>query len=241
MKNLQRLVRSGGCRRLFILAAVSLTATGCAGVQYRELRKDGQRAMLSGMYGPAKIFFQQADEKQPRQVANLHDLGVCAMMLARERFEQGNHAASLREADAAAAYYTQALDVHPGYQPALEGKSRALELKGQFDEALKHAEWAVKFVGPAARQFLFLAQELEERGDVDGALLRYRQAVAVESDNFQAHVAFAQFLLRHSNEPAAVHHLQVAYRLNPNNPWVLDQLASRGAVPVLARPTAARP
>jgi len=241
MNNLQRLVRSGNRRWFVALTVLPVFSTGCAGPQYRELRADGQKAMLSGMYGPAKLFFEQADEKKPRQVENLHDLGSCSMMLAHQRFEQGNRAAALREADAAVAYFSHALDVHPGHQASLEGKNRALELKGQFDEALAHAEWAAKFVGPSARQFVFLAQELEERGDVDGALLRYRQAVAVESDNFSAHVAFVKFLLRNHNEPAAVHHLQVAYRLNPRDPWVLDQLASRGAVPTLARPTAARP
>jgi tetratricopeptide (TPR) repeat protein len=197
--------------------------------------------MLDRAYGPARYFFEEAERVRPRRVENLHDLGACSVMIARERFEQMNHAAAMRELDKAIGYYTQAIEVYPGHQASIEGKNVALELKGQFDEALKHAEWAAKFVGPSAKQYVFLAEELEERGDVDGAMLRYRQAVAVEPDNPKAHVAFARFLLRSKNEPAAVHHLQLAYRLDPSDDWVVDQLAARGAVPPLAPETARTP
>ena len=120
----------------------------------------------------------------------------------------------------------------PTDETTVDGNT-ALELKGQFDTALKHAEWAAEYVGPSARQYIFLAKELEERGDVDGALLRYRQAVAMEPGNPKAHVAFATFLLRAKDEPAAIHHLQAAYRLNPLDEWVVDQLTARSALPPL--------
>lgn len=234
MKNLPRRIRFVSP---FILAAIlALTGIlpGC-GPSYRQLRREGQRAMLSDSYGAARYFLEQAEEVRPRRVENLHDLGVCSVILARQRFAEMNHAAAMRELDAAVFYYTQALDVYPGHQASIEGKNIALELKGQFEEALKHAEWAAEFVGPSARQYIFLAKELEQRGDVDGALLRFRQAVAVEPDNAEAHVTFARFLLHHNNEPAAIYHLQAAYRLDPLNEWVVEQLAIRSALPPLAR------
>ena len=171
MKNLQRSVRF---RYPCVAVAAGLSVmplVGC-GPGYRELRRHGQLAMLDGAIGPACIFFKQADEHKPREVENLHDLGACSILLAKEKFQQMNHAAAMREVDAAVAYFTAAIDAQPGHQASLEGKNIALELKGQFDEALKHAEWAAEFVGPSARQYVFLAQELEERGDRDGALLR---------------------------------------------------------------------
>ncbi len=154
-------------------------------------------------------------------------------MLAKEKFRQMNHPAAMRELDDAITYFSRAIDAHPGHQASIEGKNRALELKGQFDEALEQAEWAAEFVGPSARQQIFLAEELEERGDLDGALLRYRQAVAMEPGNPGAHVAFAKFLMRRNNETAAIQHLQVAYRLNPRDKWVVDQLVARSALPPL--------
>ena len=228
------------CLSWTAIVASTLALAGC-GPNYRELRRQGQTAMLGGGYAPARYFFQQADTLRPRRVENLHDLGACSVMIARQRFTEMNQAAAMRELDAAIAYYSQALDVHPGHQASIEGKNLALELKGRFDEALEHAEWAAEFVGPSAKQYMFLAEELEERGDVDGALVRYRQAVAVEPRNAGAHVALARFLLRHDNEPAAIGHLQAAYRLDPRDPWVVDQLAARGAVPPLTNDRAQTP
>ena len=212
-------------------AAVLLA--GCTAYEYRDKRWQCQNLMIGGMYGPARYFFEEAETLKPRNVDNLHDLGACSVMLARESFEQMNHAAAMRELDAAVAYYSQALEVHPAHQASIEGKNIALKLRGQFDEALEHAEWTAEYVGPAAKQYIFLAGELEERGDLDGALLRYRQAVAMEPNNADAHVAFAKFLLRSRNETAAVRHLQAAYRLNPVDEWTLEELAARGAVPTL--------
>lgn len=221
--------------RLHVLlgALLATSLTGCV-PNYYQLRRDGQRAMLDNSYGVARHFFLEAERFKPRRVENYYDLGTCAVMLARNKFKQRNQAAAMRELDSALAAYNQALDIRPSHQPSIEGKNTALELKGQFDEALRHAEWAAEFVGPSARQYVYLANELEERGDVDGAFLRLRQAVAMEPDSADAHVAFAKFLLRHRNEPAAIEHLQTAYRLDPLNDWVVDQLAARGAVPPLA-------
>lgn len=218
---------------LAVVVVLLLPLVGC-GPGYQQLRREGQRAMGAGAHGPARVFFRQADQIRPRRPDNLHDLGACSVMLARRKFEQGNRAAAMRELDAATGYYSAALDVYPGHQASLEGKHVALKLKGQFEQALAHAEWAAEFVGPAARQYLFLARELEERGDQDGAFLRYRQAVAVEPRNAEAHVEFAKFLIKSGNETAAVRHLQSAYRLNPLNEWVANELTQRGAVPPLA-------
>lgn len=216
-----------------IIAVLTLQLAGC-GPSYKRLRHEGQEAMARGAYGPARVFLLQADEIRPRSPDNLHDLGACSVMLAREKFEEGNHAAAMRELDNAIAYYSTAIDVYPGHQASIEGKHVALKLKGQFEEAMKHAEWAAEFVGPSARQYIFLARDLEANGDTEGALLRYRQAVAVEPGNPEAHIAIAKFLMKNHNEPAAIQHLQMAYRLNPRDAWVVDELTSRGALPPLA-------
>jgi tetratricopeptide (TPR) repeat protein len=206
---------------------------GC-GPSYRTLRLEGQRAVLDGSYGAAKRLFQLAEEKRPQRVYNLHDLGVCSVKLAQRYFQEGNHPAAMREVDDAIGYYDAAIDMHPGHQASLEGKNIALELKGQFDAALTHAEWATRFVGPSARQEIFLARELEERGDHDGALLRFRQAIAMEPDNPKAHIACAEFLLRRNQEQPAIVYLQNAYRLDPYNRKVADALLVRNAVPPLS-------
>jgi len=214
-----------------LTVAVWAAALGGCGPSYHQLRREGQMAMIEGRYGPAQYMLRQAEEKLHRRVANLHDLGACSVMLAKEKFAQMNHAAAFRELDAAIEYYSLAIEEHPGHQASLEGKSIALELKGQFEKALKHVEWVAEFVGPSARQYVFLADELEQRGDLDGALLRYRQAVAIEPKNADGHVAFAKFLLRNHNERAAMSQLAEANRLNPKDTWVAEQLARQGLAP----------
>lgn len=221
------------CRYRGFVAALLVVVVGC-GPNYRELRMQGQRLMLQGEYGTARVFLRQAEERRPQRIDNLHDLGVCSMMQAQLKFNQLNYPAAMREIDAAIDYYSRALKELPGHLASLEGRNIALEQKGRFEAALEQSKWAAQFVGPSARQFLFLAQDLEERNDKDGALLRYRQAVVVEPNNAEAHRAFARFLLKHRNERAALFHLQTAYRLDPANAWVQEQLAARGGVPAEA-------
>jgi tetratricopeptide (TPR) repeat protein len=218
-----------------------IATAGCTQQTYREYWLDAQRALAREDYGTARILLTECERRRPRRVENLHDQGVCSMMIAIDKFEQMNAAAAMRELDRAVAYFSSAIDDTPGHQASLEGKNRALELKGQFDEALKQAEWSLKFIGPSSRQFLFLARELEERGDKDGALLRYRQAIAAEPRNADAQVAMAKFLLREGNEPGAIHYLQQAHRLNPRDPWVTEQLTSRGVLPVVPAAGAGAP
>jgi len=197
--------------------------------------------MVEQAYGPARYLLLDADKVKRNQVENLHDLGFCSVMLAKKYFEDDNRVAALRALDRAIEYYDRAIDAHPGYQPSLVGKNIALELKGQPEIALQQAEWAVRVVGPSARQYLFLAAELEQRGDDDAAFLRFRQAVAMEPTSQPAHVAFARFLMRHGNEEAAIGHLKYAYRLNPADVWVKDQLAARGQLPPPPRESGPRP
>ena len=212
------------------VCAIFLSAAGCATAPtFAELRIAGQQQVLGHNMGIAKRLFEEAHELVPEDAHNLHDLGVCSMVLAREQFHLRNEPAAMREVDQAIEYYTRAVNAHPGFQAALLGKNRALELKRQFDAALRHAEWASEFVGPSARQQMFLARELEERGDKDAALLRYHQAVAMEENNATAHAELGRFLHRQQRDDEAVLHLQAAYSFNPTEPGVLVLLVELGA------------
>ncbi|MGB0717635.1 MAG: tetratricopeptide repeat protein [Phycisphaerae bacterium] len=213
-------------RVVIVAALAALMMTGC-GPSFGQLRREGIQSMLEEQYAPARYYFYEADSVKRNSVANLHDLGFCSVMIARDRIQQGDKNGALTELDRAIEYYDRAIDAHPGHQASLLGKNTALELKGEPEAALDHVRWAVRFVGPSARQYLFLADELDQRGDADAALLRYRQAVSIEPSNPKAHVQFARFLMKHNNESAAIGHLRHAFRLNPSDPWVRDQLVQR--------------
>lgn len=222
---------------LSFLCLVAVVSTGCS-PSYHQLRREGKAALADGAYGSAQILFEKAEMKKPRRHENLHDLATCSVMLARQKLALGNKAAAMRELDDAIAYYNTALDVFPGHFPSIQGKSVALKMRGNPDEALRHAARAADIVGPSAPQYTFLARELDERGDKEGALRWYREAVRLEPKNFGVHVEFAKFLLKHGDESSAVYHLQQAYRINPADAWVVDELAKRGRLPSIApKPT----
>lgn len=213
-----------------LLATLLALVLPACGPSYRTLRIEGGRFVQRGNYAAARELFMQAEDKDPNRLDNLYDLGTCSVMIARERFQQRNKAAALRELDRAVAYYRRAIQVHPGHQPSLEGENVALELKGNFDEALDNVEWATKNIGPSAKQQIFLARELEERGDFDGARLRYKQAIAMESENPKPYIAFSEFLFRQGRDDDAVRHLKLAYDLDPRNREVAEELIVRGAL-----------
>ena len=209
------------------LAFGVLVATGCA-PSFRELRFEGQKSMAARNWGAARHFFKEAHDMVPEDAKNLHDLGACSTMLARRQFEQGNRAAALREIERAVEWYTRAIDAYPGFDAALLGKNRALELKGQFEEALDTVKWAARFVGPSAKQYIYLATEYEERGDLDQALLRYQQAAAMEPDNAAVYKALGMLHKRVGNKREAVDALERSLHLDPLQSDVASMLRSMG-------------
>jgi Tfp pilus assembly protein PilF len=93
---------------------------------------------------------------------------------------------------------------------------------------LETAHWAARYVGPSADQFIYLGQEYEERGDMDNAFLRYRQAVALEPKNARAHRAIGLLYRRVGNEAKAKDALLRSLRLDPTQADVASILRQMG-------------
>jgi tetratricopeptide (TPR) repeat protein len=203
-------------------------ASGCASPEpsFEQLRTEGLRLMLAGRYAGARGLFEEAHKLRPEEAINLHDLGDCCVYFARDQFEQMNIPAAHRELDKAVFYYSRSINAYPGFEPALIGKNNALELKGESEKALAVAEWARKYVGPSARQQIFLAREYEQRGDVDSAELRYRQGVAMERDSALANAELGKFYYRQNLPDRARPYLERAYALDPRTPGVAIMLNS---------------
>ena len=92
------------------------------------------------------------------------------------------------------------------------------------------------FVGPSARQQIFLAREMEERGDLDAARLRLLQAVAMEPANAAAHEELGLFYRRIGEHDLALRHLARANRLDPTRRRSAAALSELGAPVQPARP-----
>lgn len=211
MTRLKRMARLNGWSIAFLAFAAALMG-GCE-YPYRSMRIDGQEAVLQSDYGRAREIFMKCHDRKPNDAENLHDVGAMSYVIGEGRFKERNAPAGLRECDRAIDFYGRAIMARPNYPAAIMGRTAAFELKGQFEKALKQAEWASRFVGPMARQYIFLAREHEDRGDMDLARLRYRQAVVLEPDNPEAHQAYGEFLQRRNLHDEASVELREAERL----------------------------
>ncbi len=196
---------------------------GCQS-RYEQARLEGLQLKNDGRYSAAAAVFQSANDMIPENVDNLCDIAECFMGTATDYKTKGNIPAAMREAKMAIIYYNRAITSFPGSQRALTGKTEALKMKGLYDEALETAEWASKNVGPSSTQQLFLAKELAARGDADKALLTFRQAIAMDPKNPDAHRELGFFLIKLERNDEGIEQLQESYRLNFNQPKVADEL-----------------
>ncbi|HNO77707.1 MAG TPA: tetratricopeptide repeat protein [Phycisphaerae bacterium] len=210
------------------VSLISLTIVSGCGPTYKELRIEGQNQFAQDRFGTARRLFEEAHLKSPEDPENLHDIAACCVMQAKAQLKEGNPAAAQRDLDRAIDFYDRAINAHPGFKPALMGKNRALELKGQSDEALRTATWAAKYVGPAADQYVFLASEYEQRGDLDTALLHYRQALAMEPNNANVHKGLGMLHLKAGRQDLAIKSLHRSLELNPSQQDVVETLRELG-------------
>ncbi|MBI1827827.1 MAG: tetratricopeptide repeat protein [Planctomycetes bacterium] len=212
------------------IAILGCLASGCAtssnDTTYDRWRSEAQDAMHRGDYAVARSLLLSAENKHARDPVTLHNLGVCSLHVAMAKSQEMNYAAAMRELDVAEAYFRRAIDASPAFQPSQEGLNESLELKGEYAMALKEAEWAATNVGPSSKEQIFLAGALERQGDVDGALLRYRQAVAMEPKSPVPHVALGIFLKRTGDGAGALAEFQAAQELNPKDQYVAGQIAA---------------
>lgn len=209
-------------------------ALGCT-QGFHEFRQAGEEYVLAGDYTSAKAMFAEAYRIYPEHAENCYDLALCHEHFGRRQMTLGNKAAADRDLDRAVEYYSRAIEAFPGFRAALRGKNEVLELRGESEAALASTEWAKDYLGPSAERHIELANELAERGDLDAALLRYRQAAAMEPDSAPAHAALGWFYFKLGRKEAGIEELQRAYRLNRDEPGVRDELLSLKALPSISR------
>lgn len=218
-------IRTGTATLLVLLLAFGCEPTA------RSYHSEGLAEYRAGDYDAARAMFRQAVLEQPEKQESAYYLARCCRISAERKSAQGDIPGALRELDEAVFYYGQAIEAYPGYAAAVEEKADALELKGRYAEALRLSIWAKDNAGRTVRQLVNVAREFEQRGDMDTALTRYRQAVAVEPDNALARAELGRFLARQKRYRQAVTVLEQAYRLDPSEPGVVSDLATyRGLV-----------
>ncbi|MFQ6047750.1 MAG: tetratricopeptide repeat protein [Phycisphaerae bacterium] len=209
---------------------LALAVGGCATATIGELNQQGLAELRAGRYAQAQAYFKLALEKEPERAETLYYLGCCALERARQKLAANRVPPAMRYLDDAISWFDSAIESAPGYAAAQEAKVEALELKGRYEQALAAAKWADRFVGPAARQKIILGRHYERIGDMDEALLCYRQAVAIEPDSSLARAELGRFYARLGRKQEAILELRKAYRMNPAEPGVVPELQRLGGL-----------
>ncbi|MBN1342077.1 MAG: tetratricopeptide repeat protein [Phycisphaerae bacterium] len=210
--------------------ACLVVLSGCGPV-VKEVNQEGLRDHYAGRYVEAIGMFKTALEKDPGRPSTLYYMGRSYMCLAEERFRDGNARMARRNLDDAVYAFDRAIAQFPNYDEAIQARAKALAMRGEYDKSLKSVKQTMDLLGPTAKNKITLAQQYEQAGDFDNALLTYRQAVAIEPLNAWAHAECGRFYKRIDRRKDAVDELTRAYRLNPQESGVEAQLKVLGAWP----------
>lgn len=227
-------------RPIQLTAAILMYSTlssGCHPTLFEIERTEGTQLLHEGRYSAAQSHFLAAYDMVPESADNLCDLGSCHLEIARGYLQRDDRRSAIREVNESIHYFRRAVQSYPGYEKALAGLNDAQEMRGEFGEALETTKWASRVVGPSARHQLLLANEYEQRGDADNALLAYKQAVVMEPGNPRPHFELGRFYAKLNRTEEAIDHLDQAYRLDPTQTQVADELKRLGAkVPEISSP-----
>lgn len=132
-------------------------------------------------------------------------------------------------------HYKQALQINPGYQDAIINLGMVLIRKGRVDETIKHyreylglepADYRIyRMLGDAlvlrqkirAHYRLGAKLTVQDKYDLDQAVERYKEALQLKPDYFQAHYNLAEVLERQGELENAIKHYRETLRINPGH------------------------
>ncbi len=210
-----------------------LLAAGCNEVHPQIRYRDGLESYQKGDLNAAMADFQSAYNGQPGDTNTCYWLGRCYLDLSRKDAAENNTVAAMSFADKAIFYFDSAILLVPSHTLAIDGRSEALRLKGDYARANATAQELGSLMTPTANILITKAKAYAAGGDMDMALITYRQAVAAEPRNPAALEAYGRALLVAGDRDKAIEYLQKAYEIRPTVA-VLDTLHQYGAVPELA-------
>jgi tetratricopeptide (TPR) repeat protein len=119
--------------------------------------------------------------------------------------------------EAAAHHYLAALELDPDDKMAHVNLGSLLSAQGRLDEAESHYRHALRS-SPEAGFAYNLANLLRERGDLDGAIELYQQALAYRPGDARVHNNLGAALDLRGDAEAALRHFRRACELDPGNP-----------------------
>jgi tetratricopeptide (TPR) repeat protein len=222
------------------LSAGLLLMAGCNEVHPQIRYRDGLDAYNKGDLTAAMADFESAYRGQPGDANICYWLGRCYLDLAKARAAEETTIAAMTYADKAVFYFESAVQASPSHMKALDGKGEALRIKGEYQRATQTAREVGTQLSPTANVLITKARAYASGGDMDMAMITYRQAVVAEPMNPAALEAYGRALLIAGDRDRGLEYLRKAYEVKPTVA-VLDTLHQYGAVPELAPGGGLRP
>jgi tetratricopeptide (TPR) repeat protein len=139
--------------------------------------------------------------------------------LATLDFVSGKQAEALTRLDAE-------LKTNPGDAQVLAVKAQFLTRLHRLDEALEAAKKAATLAPQSPIPQFTLGGVLRERGDVDGAIAAFTEALKFDAHLPGADAQLASLYLARGNKDSALTHARAALELEPQNPSVRLQFAA---------------
>lgn len=174
------------------------------------------RALLAS--GQAK---KLTDEFSKAELPAGEDLATMKTMLSAAWTAQG-------KPDLANAELTAALVAKPDYAPALLISARGMAGAGRLDEAEAIVQDVLTANARNQDALLLAGSLLSARGDREGAIARYRQALEVKPDFLLAHSAIIATLFQQQKTDEASQQIEAMKKFAPNHPQTL-YLAAQAA------------
>lgn len=163
----------------------------------------GEEAFQRGAYQRALALADSAEKYEP-------DVAVIP-------FFRGSVYTALNQFDTAQEAYRKAVELDPDYPEArLRMGNNAVQL-GNLREALLLYEEEEE-VAPSSALYVRMGRTYAELGVADSARMAYEKAVALDSNNANAHMMFGQFLEEAGEIEAALVHSRKALELQPEHP-----------------------
>ncbi len=209
-----------------------LLAAGCNEVAPQIRYKDGLQDYDHGRLTEAIGNFKEAYKGQPGDAKTCFWLGKCYLDVARNLAVEDNIVAAMKYADKATFYFDSVIILEPAYLPAIEGKAEAQRVKGDYAKAIQTAS-DTNMLTPTASTLIARAKAYEAGGDMDMALITYKQAAVADPNNPDALEAYGRALLVAGDRDRAVDYLRKAYTIRPSA-GLLGRLYDLGALPAVA-------
>lgn len=225
-------MKSRFCVASMCLASL-LLAAGCNDVHPSIRYKDGLNDYQTGHLTEAIGNFREAYKGQPGDANTCYWLGRCYLDLSRKAAANDNTVTAMGYADRATFYFDAAIKIVPSYLLAIEGKAEAQRLKGDYEKATEIARSDTRHLTPTSKTLLARARAYEAGGDMDRALVTYKEAAVAEPYNAEALEGYGRALLVAGERDHAVEYLQKSYSIKPTVA-VYATLHELGASPEVA-------